>query len=207
MTPFVPLPDGAQLELIFSYGGEVVENRLWFLSRSPPIDQIQLDSLVAGVAGWHATQVMPFLSDQLFLGTVTARDWSSDPPPFVSTVFPSVAGSNISGGHSANVAFRMNLRSTNPRPLLINANFIPGIPLDAVNINIIEPTFRSAMFDAYVNLIDLVAALTPSPGWRWVVTSAWLDGSLRSEQQARRCDGPHKLPPIVAQRRKRLPAP
>lgn len=205
MTPFVPLVDGAQVEIIFSYGGQPAQNRLWFVSRQPPIDAVQIAALAVGVEAWHRLQVMPLLSSALTLVQVEASDWTTTPSPLIAIQASGTSGGASSDGHSANVADRVWFLSSFSQGRIRNSNFIPGIPKDAVDLNTVSSTFRSGIFDAYVNLIDLAAVFGVFPAWRWACSSSWDHGALRSVQLARRIDFVVFKKPTVAQRRRRLP--
>lgn len=205
MPPFVPLTDGAQAELIFQLDTEIVSNRLWFITRQPPIDQVQLDALALGLYNWHAAEVLPFLSDQLILATVVAKDWTSDPPPFIAVQGTPVFGGNGSGCHSANVSIRVSFKGSTAQTFRNNSNFVPGIPLDGVDVNTYTPAIRDALFDAYVNVIDLASGWGVFPAWRWVITSRQLNNAWRSTQAFARTDFIRFPSPIISPRRRRLP--
>lgn len=204
MAQFVPLTDGAQVEIVFALGPLIVENRLFFVSRQPPVTQAQVDALAAGVGTWHAGQVMPHLSDQLQLAAVEAKDWTADPSPFLGVVAPLVNGGNSSGSHSANVSYRVRFKPSSLAPRLYNSNFLCGIPRDAVATNLVDPSWVELIFDAYVNLIDLAAGFGPFPAWRWVATSQIQDLAYRSEQFAARVDFIQFPNPYISPRRRRI---
>lgn len=205
MPPFVPLADGAQVEIVFTLGGEVVENRLWFVSRQPPITQAQVDALALGVGNWHVDEVMPWLAPELQLAAVEVKDWTADPPPFIGVVTPLVNGGAATPSQSANVAVRIRFTGDDSQTFPDNANFVPGIPDSAVDVNLVVPDFANALRTAYVDLIDLAAVFGPFPAWRWVVTSRRLDNSWRSTQAFARTDFIRVPSPYVNPRRRRLP--
>jgi len=204
MPPFVPLADGAQVEIKMRQAGLIVENRLWFITRQPPIDQTQLDALVSGVATWHTTQVLPNLAIELEHVSVIAADWTADPAPFTAHISTTLNGGNSSGCHSANVAVRVVFKGSSAQTFPSNSNFVPGIPKDAVSLNTYTTTFRDAIFDAYVNLIDLASGFGPFPAWRWVITSRQLDNTWRADQAFARTDFIRFPSPVVSPRRRRL---
>jgi len=204
MPPFVPLADGAQVQIKMRQAGLIVENRLWFVSRQPPIDQAQLDALASGVATWHTTQVLPNLASELEHVSVHADDWTADPPPFSSVVFTTLNGSNGSGCHSANVAVRVLFKGDSSQSFPSNSNFIPGIPKDAVNLNTYTDSFKDAIFEAYASLVDLAPVFGPFPAWTWVITSRQLNNSWRTTQDSARMDFVRFPSPYVSPRRRRL---
>lgn len=204
MPPFVPLVDGAQVEIRFVLDGRVVENRLWFVSRQPPVDDTQLGNLAVGVFTWHAAQVMPLLSDQLQLRDVQATGWDAPGGSILVTLNPPVNGGNSSGCHSANVAIRVRFKGDSTQTFPSNSNFVPGIPLDGVNLNTYTNTLRNGLFNAYANLVDLAAVFGPFPAWRWVITSRIKDKAYRSTQDFARMDFTQLPSKYVSPRRKRL---
>ncbi len=208
MAPFVPLLAGAQVELLYILGGVVIENRLWFVYDNPPYGSTELQGLSDGVYAWHAGEVMPYLSHELQLAAVVATNWTTNPTPFFTISGPPINGGSTDKSYSANVAvlvpFRWPLGYRERR----NANYVPGIPDSAVTLNTVDLTFSDHLFDAYVNLIDEARRFYPIENWRWVNTSAWDAGVLRSTQLWGDVEGPSFVRPFkLGQRRRRLPRP
>lgn len=184
----VPVADGAQVKVNFRVGTLPHQNRLWFINRQPPTTLDQLGALADGVRSWHQDQVMPWLASQASLYSVLAEDWSSLPSIGAVEAFSSAVGGNSSGCHSANVSVLVRFVSSSRPPFIYNWNHVPGIPLDAVSTNIVETYFKDALFDAYVNLIDLAPVFGPFPAWRWVCASSIDAGDYRTEQLVLRTD-------------------
>lgn len=205
MTAFVPFPDGAQVEILFDLFGETVENRLWFLNRTPPNDSINLLALANGVAGWYTANVLPLLSEDLLLTAVIATSWDFPAGAVQSASVTPTVGGISSPSYSANVSVRVVFR-LDIGVRFVNSNFIPGIPQDRVSGNLIDPSYAEDIRLAYAELIDLAPVFGPFPAWRWVGTSSWLDNNLRSEQEWGRVDFPYVRSPWVSPRRKRLPS-
>lgn len=207
MSAFVPFPDGAQVEVVYVLDGQVMENRFWFWTDTPPIDHTALQGLADGVYGWHTAKILPFLSSALQLAAVEAKDWSADPPPDVAVAGPPINGGADADCHSANVAAFVKFRWPNQlRHLRRNGNFVPGVPKSAVELNTPTPEFKDAIWSGYVDLIDDTRLFTPVHFWWWVVTSAFTNGVPRSEQVFGQCIGPPPRQLIrLGQRRKRLP--
>jgi hypothetical protein len=204
MPPFVPLADGVQVEIRFTFDGLVVEDRLWFITRQPPMTGLQMFDLASGVYTWHSSQVMPLLASQLELIGVRVTDWRSSGGFVVDFGTGTVPGGNSSGSHSANVSYRVRFAGTSNSYPLKNSNFVPGIPRDGVNGNFIDSGFQTALRNAYINLIDLASGFGPFPAWRWVVTSQIKDKAPRSEQAAFRLDFIQVHSPYISPRRRRI---
>lgn len=205
--PFVPLANGAQVEFIGSLFGETVENRLWFISRFDPIDLTMIQELAGGADSWYHSDILPLLSNEYQYVRTVATDWTDDPPPFLYTVASSGTGGVDEGAYSANVAIRVAFDGDSSQTFRNNSNFIPAIPLSAVNGNYYTSTIKDALFDAYVNLIDLAGTWNAGNNWRWVTTSRKLDNSYRTTQAYARVDHPIFPSDVISPRRRRLPRP
>lgn len=206
MGVFVPIPGGVQAELVFVSLDVVCENRLWFTFDTPPITGADLTGLANGLADWHTTYVMPYLSRQYTLARIDLRTWDTPPTGLPFTYVVGQIGGVDEEPHSANVAvvvpFRWPLGFREKR----NKNYIPGVPLSAVNLNTVTDTFSEAMREAYSALIDAARDWEPALHWRWRVASAFDGGSARSEQLVRSSQGPVLTVPYrLGQRRRRLP--
>jgi hypothetical protein len=209
MGVFVPVVDGAQVEIVYTLDGQVIENRLWFWTENPPITQVELDGLAAGVYAWHTTNILPFLSGDLVLAAVEAKVWDVSPPVLISVAGPSINGGVGEQSHSANVAAVVRFRwPVNFARLKQNKNYVPGLPLSAIDLNTITPTYKSILFEAYAGLVDATRLFSPFFYWWWVCASAYHGGAPRTEQLTGLAQGPRLDGQIlVGQRRKRLPEP
>lgn len=205
MAVFVPLLDGAQVEIGFGLGGQVMENRLWFISRQPPVTLTQLQALADGVADWHTTSILPALSSDLELLSVIASKWDDHIGDIFAQADVHLFGGSAVGSHSANVAVKIRFKGSTAQTWRDGSNFVPGIPVDMVNLNQVDHTFAEALRFGYVDLIDAAAVFGPFPAWRWVITSQVLAGVPRATQAFARTDFPRVRELPVAQRRKRLP--
>lgn len=208
MGVFVPMTDGAQVQLLYSLGGKIVSNRLWFFTDVGPIDSVALQGLVDGVFDWHTTYILPSLSQDLLLGTVIGETWDATPPALTALNITGATGGVTEESYSANVAAVVRFRwPINHNRLKQNKHYIPGLPDSAVTLNTVDPAFQDVLWNAYVVLIDAVRLFTPGFFWWWHVNSAFSGGAPRSEQFSRQCIGPvaaNKI--ILGQRRKRVPA-
>lgn len=206
MTVFVPIPDGVQVEFVFSLGGGVASNRLWFTFDDPPFGSAELVGLVEGATDWYSTNVLPALSHDLVLQLVRGSSWDDPFPSLVETVFPVVPGGSAEGSHSANVAIVVPFLWPVDVRLKRNKHFVPGIPLDQVELNAVQPGIQEALFEGYAALVDAARLFYPSLEWRWVAASAFAAGSARPVQFTADVQGPPIETPFrLGQRRRRLP--
>jgi len=207
MGVFVPLIDGAQVQLVFILDGEIVSNRLWFWTDLPPFGTTELVGLADGVYDWYTSTILPSLSQDLLLATVVATDWNTEGNVGEITTRPPIIGGVAEGSHSANVALSVGFRwPINDNRHKRNKNYVPGIPLSEINLNTPTATIQNALFEGYAALIDAARVFPPSDYWYWVVTSAFVDNAPRTEQHFNVSIGPtERASIIIGQRRKRLP--
>lgn len=206
MGLFVPIPDGVQVEFVFSLGGGVASNRLWFTFDNPPFGSTELLGLVDGATSWHTSNVLPALSHDLVLQLVRGSSWDDPFPSLVETVFPVVSGGSAEGSHSANVAVVVPFLWPINYRLKRNKHYVPGVPLDQVDLNTVQPDLQSALFEGYAALVDAARLFEPVFNWRWVAASAYASGAARAVQFTASVQGPPIDTPFrLGQRRRRLP--
>lgn len=206
MTPtlLVPFPAGVQVEFVYSLGGKVATNRIWLYNILGPSTQEQLDELAPLVTDFWATSLMPALAPDLRLELVRCSSWDDPLAPLVGFTVPLVSGGAASASHSANVSIHVQFRGPINKRFRHAGNFVPGIPVDEVDINTYSPAIRLALFDHYVALIDAARTWGVDEPWYWVVVSLVGSGSLRSEMDFGLCNGPSFLSPYVSPQRHRL---
>lgn len=208
MGVFVPFPYGVQVELLFVLDGQVVENRLWFWTDAfDPPGSAELLGLAQGVYEWHAANLLPYLSQDLRLGSVVATDWSIEGGPFEVYTLGGEDGGIAEESHSANVAvvvpFRWPLQYSRRKR---NKNYVPGVPVSGIDLNTPTAFTRDFLFEGYAALIDAARTFSPGDYWYWVVTSAIEAGGPRSEMAFGVSTGPAPRSRLLAgQRRRRLP--
>src|SRR5437667_10778751 len=183
--------------------GEPVENRLWFYFDNTPFDLTALQGLADGVYAWHTANILPFLSVDLQLAAVEAKDWTTNPPSIIAVAGPPVNGGVTETSHSANVAafvgFRWPLQLARLRR---NGNFVPGVPVGAVALNTRTAALRSALFEGYAALIDAARLFNPVLTWRWSVTSHTVASVPRAQQLVGECLGASRAGQMTHGRRR-----
>lgn len=199
---FVPFPNGHMVEVVGVLVDRLCENTFWFLDRldiGPPPSE---PTIAANVLGWYEGQVMPLLSERYT--TIEAISTPQDTEGLTPSIAPSlgVAGSILGECHPANVTYRINLTTALSRGHRRGCIFVPGIARAVTEGNQGLESWRSDIFDAYVNLIDLATT------WnlQWVVASKFEGGSPRAEVAPFRVDFLDAFHPTLSQRRSRVRA-
>lgn len=211
MAVFVPLDDGAQVQIVHVLGGQVVSNRLWFTydrggRGHPSFGLPELQGLSDGVAAWWTAEALPHLSADLFTAVVVADDWRGAGTPIQTVTSIGVAGGVLAESVSANVALVVPFRWPLGVRIRRNKNFVPGVPEQEITLNTPSTTIRNAIWNAYTDLVDAARLFFPVLHWRWRATSMWSGGALRPTQLALDVQGTRNDRAFVlGQRRKRLP--
>lgn len=203
ISVLVPFPDGAQAEVQYSLGGLGVSNRLWFQNRQPPTTGTQVQALADALFLWWAANVMPPLSFQLALLSVLVKSWDDPNSPLIGLASGSVAGGSLERSHSANVAIRVPFGWPLQYNLRQNSNFVPGVPLDQVDVNNFSSSIRHDLFEAYAGLIDAAVLFGPFPAWRWVAVSLQESRAPRAVAFSAEIIGPKFVTTVVSPRRYR----
>jgi hypothetical protein len=110
--PFIPIPNTASVELIYSLFGDVVENTFSVISNAP-FDLAALQSLRGAFDGWHNTNFKNVVAADTVLQRIRTRalDTASSPTEdyHLPTPRPGTAGS---GSFPSNVTLAIKLATT-----------------------------------------------------------------------------------------------
>lgn len=205
MAIFVPLDQGIQVECVYALDNRILTNRLWFRVVAGDPTTADLTAVGEGVRDWAIGNVVPLLSsDCTFLATRAYDATVAYPGPQVLSSLHTPGGTAVES-HSANVAIKMSFKTFNPPAKFLNWNFVGGIPLSAVNLNRVDPSYADALFEAYVVLLDWFSLFE----YRWEATTAVEGNVPLATRKHYRIDSIRQLSGYVSQRRNRLnnPAP
>jgi hypothetical protein len=197
---FVPLEQGVQAEFRYHLGNRILTNRLWFVVVAGDPTTADLIAIGAGLATWVTGNLLPLLSQDIHLLSIRTYDATIPyPSPFVATSI-GLDGGIASDSHSANIAIKMSLFTSNPPGLWLNWNFLGGIPKSKVNLNTIDPAYASDLREAYLVLLDVFSLFV----YRWEATRAVVDSVPLATRDHFRVDNALVRRPTVSQRRLRL---
>lgn len=124
--PFIPVTNVARIELVYEWGGEIVENVLHYKRASWSLADLGL--LKEFFVGWFTDSMAPQLSDTLALQRIICTDLTTETAPRLdTTIAPPINGgwttSPSTPNNTAIVAtFRTALRGRSYRGRM----FIPG---------------------------------------------------------------------------------
>ena len=109
--PYIPVPNTAQLEMVYSWDGQVVQNVLHYVKASP-WDIAQLEALSDVCIAKFGTALDSILPTTLTLIQVRAIDMSSETAEvYTNTAGLPLAGTNVSPSMPNNVALCITKRT------------------------------------------------------------------------------------------------
>lgn len=197
---FVPVPNTASLEYIYTWDGQVVQNVLHYGSASL-IDTAALNGLTTAALSWWSANLRASISSACSLIAVRATDLTTQTGPVVedTTGLP-LAGTGASSAQPNNVTVAIKLITANRGRSFRGRVYHVGLPGTAVNANEITSTIRTNLRNAYLAALTL----STSPTWTFVVASKFTNNAPRTEGLATPVTDISVNPTVDSQRR-RLP--
>ena len=164
MSAFVPIPDGADIEIRLTLFDRPLELTLHAIIEAPPQDAFDRSRLATFVDLWFHDQLLPHLSSDLRYRETVVRDaTAAGGAESVSTLSTGFGGQALRS-YSAMVAAVIAFLPANQSGMRSNRNYIPGLHDGIAGGGRLNPAFVSASIEAYDNLIDIF----PLAGWIWV---------------------------------------
>lgn len=199
---FVPVPDGALVEIVATLDGQVCENTLWFQS-SGDFNASDLLDLGNGVLEWWGAQMAPGISDQVSItgANVTDMRTQTGPGVFVLPAAP-MAGEGTSPPLPNNVALCISFRTAFRGRSARGRNYIFGLQENQSTKSHVDAGVTDFFQDAYATMIG---AGTLVAGWQWSVVSRITAGNPRTSALVRPVIAAVIVDPVLDSQRRRLP--
>lgn len=173
--PFVPIPNAAQLEYIYTWDGQICENVLTYFINTA-VTTTNLQHLASAAITWWSANLKPLQSSSVALLTVKATDLSSQIGPVVedTTGLP-IVGTGASGAVPNNVSVAIKLITANRGRSFRGRVFHVGLVNSVVTNNTVALATRTNLRNAWL------AALTlgTSPIWTLAVGSRYTNNAPR----------------------------
>jgi len=198
--PFVPIPNAAQLEFIYSWDGQIVENVLTY-KIGIAVDATNLQVLTTAAIAWWGANLKPLQSSSVALLTVKATDLSSQIGPVIedTTGLP-IVGTGASSAVPNNVTVAVKLITANRGRSYRGRIFHIGL----VNSTVVNNTVASATRTSLRNAWLAAQTLGTAPIWTLAVGSRYSGGAARTTGLATTVTD-ISINSIVDSQRRRLP--
>lgn len=179
--PFIPVPNVVQLEMIYNWDGQTVENVLHYLG-SVTADLSAMTELCGSHITWWNSTLRPLVASNMQLVNVRATDLTTITGPVVneSSGLPT-AGTNASPSLPNNVALVLTKRTAQRGRSQRGRIYQGGLTENGVTANAVFPTYASDFVDAYEDRLTLDL---PLADWQMVVVSRYSGGFPRETGQA-----------------------
>lgn len=174
---FIPVPNTASAELIFTLSGVTFENTL-HVEKGSPFSLADLQSLRGVLTNWVNTSYKSWYFSGCTLQRVRTRALDTANAPMEDYQLPSpIAGTAGPGGTPLNVAFCLKLPSGLSGRSARGRWYAGAIPSGAVG----SPSDINAVnANGYVTSLNALKTTLTAAGYTWVVTSFRSGGAWRA---------------------------
>jgi len=201
--PFVPCPNIAKVTLTGDLSGELAINDLHFERTAPPITGLDIADLATAIGEWWRDHMVPLLDDRYFFSQVKVVDLTSE-ASYQTVIGYETSGGVSGGGAPNNVAFCISFKSGLAGRAGNGRNFLPGIPLQYLSGNLINPEPLGLLLAVYYPLLVTGTGVLPA-GWKWVTLSRRVAGAARPAGVGFGVSAVVATDNIVDSQRRRLP--
>lgn len=156
--PFVPTPNGAQVEMRYGYLGERVENVFWVYvpgAASPPVSDLEA---IGGIFfDWWNDNIKTIQSANATLREIYVTDQSAQfGGAFTYSTGLPADGANVQEPLPGNVALCMSLRTAQRGRSFRGRSYIVGLTENQVSGNLLTAPAAAAWLAAYDELVNLL---------------------------------------------------
>lgn len=198
--PFIPFNNTVQLESVYRWDGQIVENVLNYQTNTLPT-AANMDALAATWLGLWALYIKPLQSSAVALQSIKVTSLHAQNGPAIeyTTNLPQ-AGQGTSTAVPNNVAVVVKWITANRGRSYRGRTYHLGIPSGSVTANTLATGYRTSLVQAWTNFI-LVGS---SPIWNLIIASRYSNGQPRGTGVATVVNG-LSINPTVDSQRRRLP--
>lgn len=199
--PFVPAPNTVQVNVVYSWQGQEVENVLYYtLPTLPTFEDMQL--LGENINSYLRSTLIPILTTvtQLIRVVVTLLD-AADSLIYISTTSLPQAGGDANESMPNNVAFCISAYTSRRGRSFRGRNYIPGLGTDLVTGNNVNGSTAAGLVDIWEGL----GAVGADDGWVRTIVSRISGGVARTTAEVTPVTSVVANDTVVDSQRRRLP--
>lgn len=156
--PFVPVPGVVQVDVIYLWDSQRVENTMYF-EKGDGWSLADIEDLLDNIRTFIGTELLPSLTSAIQLIELIGRllDTASS-IGFSLPINPPESGSIAAESMPNNVTYTVSLKTGLTGRSFRGRNYVPGMHVDAVTGNTVTSGFRSAVLNFYTALLTWAAA-------------------------------------------------
>lgn len=200
---FVPAANVAQVNLRMTLAGQQMENTLYFRPSTTPLTVGDMEALGDILLGWWASDLAPYVVDDLELREVYVTDLTTNTSPTVTRlpVAPPLVGGDADPPLPNNCALVVSFRTEKRGRSFRGRNYVAGIGEGRVLANRVDNPTSAGIRDAYAQL------LVPQtlPGFEWVVVSRFENKQPRVSAEVTKINSVVLVDDFIDSQRRRLP--
>lgn len=201
--PFIPIPNTASVEMIYSLYSDVVEN-CFSVSSNTPFTLTLLQELRAVFDTWHATSFVGDLASDTVLQRIRTRALDSPSSPTEDYHLPVPRGGSIGGASfPSNVTFAVKLATALAGRSYRGRIYIPSICLGCAGSNQVTPGAQAAYISSLTTLMTNLTA--HNANWQLCVASRYNNGAWRTTGVCTPATGWSAVNSALDSQRRRLP--
>jgi hypothetical protein len=197
--PFIPVPNVAMVELLYTQDDQKMENTLYFENENP-WSAIGLTTLAEEIIAWWTTNIRPNVSNTVTFRGVKATSLESETAPAVE-VPSGLAGGGTSPAMPNNVTAAIKFLTALRGRSFRGRNYIVGLMDEAVSQNDLSTITAGNYSNGYLELLD-TSVITNGI---WVVVSRFTNGDPRTTGVSEPVTGVTFTDFTVDSQRRRLP--
>lgn len=199
--PFVPVPNTVQVEAIYEWNGQTVEN-VFYIESTAAWGESGISDILELVRDIIVSDLLPTLSTAIQLVRLVGTLLDAvDSLSVVLNVSPPQAGGVSAESLPNNVTYTITFLTSQRGRSFRGRNYVPGLTIDSVTANTIGATVRTALLDFYV---ALRAAISES-NYTMVVVSRISNGAPRTTGVTTPITGFTTFDTTLDSQRRRLP--
>lgn len=173
---FIPVPNTAMVELLYTWDGQQCENTMYFEGAAPWTDA-QLTTLADMMNDWWIAELQTPTSNTVTFRGTKATSLESDTAPSVELAPPTlILGANNNPSLPNNVSIAIKFGTAGRGRSARGRNYIVGLTEEKVTGNQLDAAAAAIISDAYNSLRDL----EPPNSSQQVVVSRFTGGAPRT---------------------------
>lgn len=200
--PFVPTANTAQIDTVYNWSGQIVENVFHYEHPSGAPTLADLTALTDAVREYISTNLVPLMADTITLLRVVGKLIDvADGLFFVSTTGLPQAGGGGSPALPNNVSAAYSWRTSAAGRSFRGRSFVVGLQEG----HVVENNLTTAAANAFGTALHGLAGVAADDGWEMVIVSKFSGGAPRAAGVTTPVTASFFTNTVIDSQRRRLP--
>lgn len=155
--PFVPVPGGVKATIHYLLDGQDVENTLWFVTETGPIDEAMLLDLGGALFDWVTTSLMPQYPEALVANFLNVKAEDVEGGPALDFPLNLTAGGIVEDPLPNEVSLAVSFRTAVSGRGSRGRNYLIVLPRGQVTLNTVSNAYANNFLTIYMGLNTAIA--------------------------------------------------